>query len=266
MSIITLTSDLGHKDFYLASVKAAILSQFPDARIVDISHQVKPFDIHDAAFQLRSVFRDFPLGTVHMIGVNSQLMMDQPHVVVYHLGHYFVGADNGIFGLLFDEEPEDVYEINLPQNEHWNFAMKGVFSTAAAHLAKGGKPEFLGRKTQGIHRAMPNLPMLEANAIKGQVVFVDHYGNVFTNITKSFFQSVSRGRNFSITFKRQHYIITRISNGFEEVIQGELLAMWATNDHLLIAVNGGVIGHGGSASQLFALKPNDIVRVDFGNS
>jgi S-adenosylmethionine hydrolase len=263
MSIITLTSDLGHKDFYVAAVKAAILSQAPTATIVDISHLIKPFDIHDAAFQLLSVFRDFPLGSIHIIGINSQMLMDQPHVVVHYMGHYFISADNGIFGLLLESEPADIFEIGLPQGENWNFPMKGVFATAAAHIAKGGKPEFLGRRIQDFHRAIPNMPMQEENAIKGHVVFIDHYGNVYTNITKTFFQSVARGRTFAISFKSHNNSIHRISSGFEEVIQGELLAMWAGNDHLLIALNGGVIGHGGSASQLFALKPKDIVRVDF---
>jgi len=263
MSIITLTTDLGNKDFYAASVKAAILSQAPGATIVDISHHVKPFDIADAAFQVASVFRDFPIGSVHVLGINSLLRADQPHVVVHHMGHYFVSADNGIFGLLMDEDPEDIYEINLPHGDHWNFPMKGVFAIAAAHLSKGGKPEFLGKRVTSLNRSIPNLPMIEENAIKGQVVFLDHYGNVYTNITRSFFETMARGRNFSITFKRQFNAIHRISRGFEEVIQGELLAMWAENEHLLIAVNGGVIGHGGSASQLFALKPKDIVRVDF---
>lgn len=263
MTIVTLTTDLGNRDYYVAAVKAAILGSAPAVQVVDITHHVAPFSIYDAAYHIRSVFMDFPVGTVHIIGINSELKSDQPHVVVHYMGHYFISADNGIFSLLFDSDPEDIYEIDLPQGDAWSFPLRGVFAVAAAHLAKGGTPEFLGRRIGTLKKTQPNTPLIEQNVLKGSVIHVDHYGNVITNITRKIFDSAKRQRKFSISFKRSGYSITKISEYYTEVVEGERLAMWASNGHLIIAINGGVTGHGGSAASLFGLKPGDIIRIEF---
>lgn len=263
MGIITLTSDLGNQDNYVASVKAAILSQAPQATIVDISHEVRSFDINAAAFLLRGVWQQFPIGTVHVIGINPELKIDQPHVIVHYLGHYFVGADNGIFSLILDEIPEDVYEINLSQGADWTFPMRGVFATAAAHLSKGGSPEFLGRRSSGIREATIPTPSAESDLIRGHVIYIDHYGNVFTNITKSLFDTAHYGRNFAIVFKSSGFAIQKISHYYTEVVEGERLAMWSSGGHLMIAIHGGASDHGGGASDLFGLQIGDSIRIDF---
>ncbi|MDZ4823815.1 MAG: SAM-dependent chlorinase/fluorinase [Flavobacteriales bacterium] len=263
MSIITLTTDLGHRDYYVAAVKAAILSHAPNTQVVDITHHIAPFSIYEAAYQLRSVCMDFPIGTVHILGINPELKADQPHIVVHHMSHYFIGADNGIFSLLFDTEPEDIFEITLPQGESWTFPLKGVFATTAAHLANGGTPELLGRRVKSVKKTQANTPLIDEDLLRGSVIQIDHYGNVVINITRTLFDNMRRGRQFSISFKRAGYSITKISEYFTEVIEGERLAMFATNGYLIIAINGGVTGHGGSAASLFGLRLNDIIRVEF---
>jgi S-adenosylmethionine hydrolase len=263
MAIITLTSDMGTSDHYVAAVKAAVLSQAPDAILVDITHDVNPFDIHHAAFLLRSVWADFPIGTVHIVGVKPELSPQTPHVVVHYMGHYFVGADTGVFSLILDEEPESVWEINLPQGTNWKFPMKGVFATAAAHLSRGGLPQFLGSKIQGIQHTMAMQPVIDENLIKCSVVHLDSYGNVYTNLQQSLFEKVRRGRSFSIHFKRNLYDITKISDNFDSALEGERLAMWASNGSLMIAINGGSEGHGGGAATLFGFAKNDIIRIEF---
>ena len=266
MGIITLTSDLGLRDHYVAAVKAAILSQSPQATIVDISHEVRSFDINAASFLLRSVWQQFPLGTVHVIGINPEFNTRQTHLVVQYLGHYFVGADNGIFSLLFDEEPEDIYEINIPQGNDWTFPMKGVFATAAAHLSKGGAPEFLGKKINGIQHAFTPGVSIEENLIRGRVEYIDHYGNVYTNITRDIFESVVKKRSFAIQFKKIGFAITKISSYYSDVLEGERLAMWAGNGYLMIAIHGGASDHGGGACELFGLQIDNPIRIEiYGN-
>lgn len=263
MGIITLTSDLGLRDHYVASVKAAILTQAPQATIVDISHQVRSFDLNAAAFVLRSVWHQFPMGTVHIIGINPEFTTKQTHVVVHHMSHYFIGADNGIFSLLFDTEPEDVYELNIAQGTDWTFPMRGVFSTAAAHLSKGGAPEFLGKKTEGIQHVYTPGVQEEPDLLRGRVEYIDHYGNVYTNISRSQFDRIGRKRDFAIMFKMAGFAIQKISTYFTDVVEGERLAMWATNDQLMIAIHGGASDHGGSASDLFGLQIDDVIRIEF---
>jgi S-adenosyl-L-methionine hydrolase (adenosine-forming) len=261
--IITLTSDLGLRDHYVASVKAAILSQSPGATIIDISHQIRPFDMHEAAFVLRSVWQQFPLGTVHVIGLNPEFSAEKPHVVVHYMSHYFISADNGIFSLLLDEMPEDIFEMTLPHGADWTFPMRGVFATAAAHLSKGGSPEFLGKRVPSLNRVLPKQPLVDENLIKGHVEYIDHYGNVYTNISKELFEGVRSGRACAIQYKTAGFAIRRISNYYTDVVEGERLAMWAGNGFLMIAINGGATGHGGGASDLFGLQKGDIIRIEF---
>jgi S-adenosyl-L-methionine hydrolase (adenosine-forming) len=263
LGLITLITDLGHKDFYVASVKAAILGQAPHAQIIDISHEVKAFDIYEAAFLLRAVWMQFPIGTVHVIGINPELTPDQPHLVVHYMGHYFISADNGVFGQIFDEVAEDIYEIELPQGNDWVFPLKGVFATAAAHLSKGGVPEILGRRTQGFKKTMRHIPTLDHDHIIGKVIYIDGYRNVYTNITKALFNQEHRGRNYHIVMNRSRWNIRKISRYYTDVPEGERLAMWATNGHLMIAVNGGVQGHGNGAAELFGLENGSPIRIEF---
>lgn len=263
MGIITLTSDMGLTDHYVAAVKASILSGAPQANIIDISHNIRSFDIHEAAFLVRSLWHQFPMGTVHIIGINPEYSTEQTHLVVQYMSHYFIAADNGVFSLIFDEQPEDVFEISLEQGTDWTFPMKGIFATVAAHLSKGGTVEFVGKKTKGYRHLISQKPLIEENSITGHVEYIDKYGNVYCNITRELFNAERRGRNFSILFKRALYTIRTISQNYGDVPEGERLAMWATNGHLLIALNGGATDQGGGAASLLSLKRGEIIRIDF---
>ncbi len=254
---------MGLRDHYVAAVKASILSQAPQAVIVDVSHEVRSFDIHAASFLVKSVWQQFPLGTVHIIGINPELTSRTPHVAIHYMGHYFVGADNGIFALIFEQEPEDIIELNLPQGEDWTFPMKGIFSLAAAHLSRGGAIEFLGQRVSTFNQAMLPTPSLEGDMLKGHVEYIDHYGNVYCNISKSLFEQIRRKRKYNILFKRVGFAISRISNYYTDVVEGERLAMWSTGGLLMIAINGGTTMHGGGAADLFGMSVGDVIRIEF---
>lgn len=263
MGIITLTSDLGLRDHYVASVKAAILSQAPATSIVDISHNVRSFDINSAAFLIRNVWQQFPMGTVHVIGINPEFNTRQTHLVVQYMSHFFISADNGLFSLLFDTEPEDIYELDIPQGREWTFPMRGVFATAASHLSKGGAPEFLGKRTDSFQRMFTPMVHEEPDLLKGRVEYIDHYGNVYTNISRNLFEFTQRKREFAILFKSAGFAIGKISSYFTDVLEGERLAMWSLNDYLIIAIHGGATDHGGGASDLFGLQIDDVIRIEF---
>ncbi len=263
LSIITLTSDLGLRDHYVASVKASILSQAPQAVIVDISHEVRSFDLNAASFLIRNVWQQFPIGTVHILGVNPELTSRTPHLAVQYMGHFFVGADNGIFALIFEQEPEDLIEINLQQGEEWVFPMKGVFAKAAAHLSRGGSIDFLGPRVASFNHALLPSPSLEGDLLKGHVEYIDHYGNVYCNISKHLFEQVCKKRKYSILYKRVGFAISKISNYYTDVVEGERLAMWSSGGRLMIAINGGTTSHGGGAADLFGLAIDNVIRIEF---
>lgn len=264
MAIITLTSDMGTRDYYVAALKAAIWSQAPEVQIVDVSHNVLPFSTVQAAFVLRNCWKDFPKGTVHIIGVNSDATPEIHHTIVSVDGQYFIGADNGIFSLLFDKKPDRTYELNLSQDsDDMTFPTKNLFVKAACHLTRGGTPEVIGKEIEGVKAAEDFRAIVEENVIKGTVVYVDNYGNVVTNINRSLFKEIGKGRDFAIMFKRAHMDIRKIHNTYSDVSEGEKVALFGSSGFLEVAINKGAPGNGGGANTLFGLKLNDIVRIEF---
>lgn len=264
MSIITLTTDMGSKDYYVAATKGAIWSQMPDVNIVDITHEIKPFDSQQAAFVVKNAWSNFPAGTVHIIGVNADQDVNITHLIVEFDGQYFIGADNGIFALLFDRSPDGVFELNLTQDsDELTFPTKNLFAKAAAHLARGGTPEVIGKRIDSVKQATDMLPVVENDVIKGSVIYVDVYGNVITNISRQIFKDVGKGREFAITFKRASFDIKKIHNKYNDVPEGEKVALFSHAGLLEIAINKGAPGNGGGASGLFGLVLSDIIRIDF---
>lgn len=264
MNIITLTSDMGIKDFYLAAIKGAIYKGYPDAKIVDISHFVTPFDIAQAAFILKNAYPDFPENTVHIISVDPESAEGSHHIVVEYDQQFFIGNDNGMFSLMFDQPPEKIWKINPPKKlGSSSFPSKSVFVWAAAHIAQGGRPDEIGERIDEVSMRAAFHPVITPNLIKGIVIFIDGYGNVITNVSRTLFESTSNGRKYTIYFRGDSYGIDKVSKSYNDVPPGEKLAIFGAGDFLEIAINRGVEGSGGGANKLFGLKLNDIIRIEF---
>jgi S-adenosylmethionine hydrolase len=258
MAIITLTSDLGLKDYYVASLKGAILSQTPNVKIVDITHEVPSFNFSKAAFIIKNCYKDFPQGTVHIIGVSAESSIDIPHIVVFERGHYFIGADNGMFSLIFDSPPEKIIELNINQDtDRITFPAKDVFVKTACHIIRGGTLEVIGKPKAELEVRTLFSAVSENNTIRGMASYIDHYGNIITNITETLFKSFGRGRKFGIFFRNTNYEINQITSSYNSVIEGERVAMFSSTGFIEIAVNKG------NASKLFGIKENDIIRIEF---
>lgn len=257
MAIITLTTDLGDKDIYQAALKGNIFKLLPTVNLVDITHSVALFNIQQAAFILKNSFRYFPDGTVHLIGVDTVYNDYTRFLAIKYKNHYFVGADNGIFSLIFSEEPQEMVEITLMQDlKFLHFPLADIFVKAACHLAKGGALTQIGIPVQGVERKMDLQPVIERNVIKGMVIYIDTFQNAITNITKDFFSRVQQGRRFILYFKRNE-TITQLSWHYNEVPEGEKLCLFGISDHLEIAINKG------NASGLLGLNLGDSVIIDF---
>ena len=264
MAIITLTTDYGQADHYVASVKGKILSEVPEARIVDITHDVAPFDPNEAAFHLRNAFPHFPKGTVHMIGVNEHLTNEIPHKIARYAGQYFIAADGGVFSLIFEKEPDAVYEINLPSDSDvLTFPLLHILTKAACHILRGGTPEVIAKRTDAIREVTRLRPMVDNDSIRGMVVYIDRFGNLITNIEKSLFKEVGKGRDFKIHLRTDKHMIRKISSHYQDVIDGETLALFNTSGYLEIAINGGSQESGGGADLLFGLKKGDLILCIF---
>lgn len=257
MAIITLTTDLGSKDFYQAALKGSILSTLPAATIVDVTHEVPSFNISYAAFVLKNVYTYFPKNTVHLIGIDSVFNENTRYLALKYKDHFFVGADNGIFSLLFDDKPEEIVELNIMQDlKFLHFPLVDIFVKAATTLAKGGKLKDVGLPAAEIeHRTLLH-PVIERDTIRGSVIYIDTFCNVITNITKDLFTKIQRNRDFTLYFRRNE-TISHLSWHYNEVQEGEKLCLFGISNHLEIAINKG------KASGLLGLQLNDIIRVEF---
>ncbi|MBC7916010.1 MAG: SAM-dependent chlorinase/fluorinase [Pyrinomonadaceae bacterium] len=257
MAIITLTTDLGYKDFYQAALKGSILSLEPNANIIDITHNIAAFNIPQAAFVLKNAFPYFPKGTVHLIGINSVFDENSRYLAVKYNDHYFVGADNGVFSLMFDEPPQAMVELNIMQDlKFLHFPLTDIFAKAASHLANGKNIEGIGISIEELEEKVSLQPVIEKNVIKGSVIYIDSFQNVITNISKDLFSKIQQNRDFILYF-RKNESISHLSWHYNEVPEGEKLCLFGISNYLEIAINKG------NASGLLGLHLGDIVRVEF---
>lgn len=257
MAIITLTTDLGSKDFYQAALKGSLLKLLPTANLVDITHDIAAFNIPHAAFVLKNAFHYFPENTVHFIGIDSVYHERSRYLALRYKKHYFVGSDNGIFSLLFDEEPSEIVEINIMQDLNFlHFPLSDILAKAACHLANGGKLTEIGLPIEHLEKRMTLQPVIEGDIIRGSVIYIDSFQNVITNITKDLFTKQQKNRKFSLYFRRNESI-SSLSWHYNEVPEGEKLCLFGISNHLEIAINKG------NASGLLGLHLGDIVRIEF---
>jgi S-adenosyl-L-methionine hydrolase (adenosine-forming) len=258
MSIITLTTDLGTTDFYLAAVKGSILSAMPDANLVDISHHIPSYQIIQAAFLLSNAYHHFPAGTVHLVSIDNSYQTDAKFVALKANGHYFIGPDNGLFTLFLEaNQIEKIVKINLRiQDDFVHFPIKDILAKSAVHLAKGGKMEIIGRKMTSLNYKTIIQPVIEPSIIRGSIIHVDNFGNAISNISKEIFDSVARNRPFEIVFKRNEKV-TKICKQYSEVTEGEKLCLFGITGKLEVAINKG------NASSLLALAINEKIQIQF---
>ncbi len=250
---------MGLRDHYVGVLKGTILRHFPQASIVDLSHEIKAFYVPGAALTVRNSYMDFPKGTVHLIGVapNRSSLVD--HLAVEYRGQYFVGADNGMFPLIFDKEPSKIVDLSFIAQTATSaiFPSRDIFAVAATHLAKGGIMEVLGRPAEILNRNGTFLPIIDGSTIRGMAIHVDVYGNIITNIDRSLFQTVGQGREFEIRFRREQHVINRIFISYSDVPDGEKMALFGATGLLEIAINRS------NASQLLGIKQEDVISIVF---
>ncbi len=275
MSIITLTTDFGEKDHFVGGVKGAIYAELDSVRIVDISHSISPFHITEAAYIIQNAYNSFPKGTIHIIGIDSGLTPENKHIAVYLDGHYFICANNGIVSMIASEiRPENIVEINIHDRLHSNFPVRDVFVQVACHIARGGTLEVIGKQIAGIKELTGIRPVVnsEGNQIIGNVIYIDNYGNVVTNISRALFEKIGMGRNFRIMARTASF--TEVFENYSDAINfnlapekreedGKKLALWNTGNYLELAIYKSNPSTVGSASSLFGLEFRDTVTVNF---
>lgn len=257
MPVITLLSDLGSTDHYAGAVKGAILSRVADAVIVDISHDIRLFDLKHAAFVMRNSWHYFPEGTIHIMSVDSIESEKHPHIAVKASGHYFICADTGLLSLILDEEPEKIVSLTVPQDSgYFTFPTRDRFAKVAAMIAQGVPLDEMGESISTLNRKILLQPDFDGQVIHGKVMHIDHYENVFVNISEKLVRE-SMGKNpYYVIFKKN--VIPPIVKAYGDVREADPCALFASNGLLQIAVNRG------RAASLFGLSLDSDVKVVMG--
>ncbi|WP_421764379.1 SAM hydrolase/SAM-dependent halogenase family protein [Ekhidna sp.] len=257
MALITFMSDFGTVDHYVAAVKAAIVSESPTQPITDITHNIRPFDISHAANVLRNVYKDFPAKTVHVVAVDS--MREKSNAIAIELDdHLFVGFDSGIFSLISSKKPN---KIAFLENGKSTFPAKDVLAKTALMLANGKSLSDVGQIAEEITELYARQLKVTKREIAGNVVSVDHYGNLITNINKEEFEKIleinGSGVRYAIRFGREQF--QELHTFFSDVESGDCFVLFNSSNQLQIGINKG------NASELLGLSVDSPVLIEFAN-
>lgn len=254
MPLVTLTTDFGHQDYYLALIKGAILRQNAQLNLVDIAHHINNYDIVEAAFILKNCWHAFPEGTIHLISVNDFNNGKNQLLALQYGGHYFVGPDNGVFSLIFEEAPAAIFYLE-PASDGF-LSLKDKYAAAIGHIANGQPFEQIGSPVTEMEKRITFQPVINPSQIRGSIIHIDNYENAIVNISRDLFVNVGKHRRFELFFKRHNPII-KLSKHYSDVAVGERLCLFNSADYLEIAINMG------KASSLLGLNLEDTVQIDF---
>lgn len=239
MPLITLTSDIGRQDFLTGAVKGQLLKINSNFNIVDISHELSPFNYPQAAYVCRNAIKNFPAGTFHLILVNLFDEKPEHMLLAEHNGHFIGCADNGLLTMILEEVPQKIVALALDKSQQKNtIYCTSVFAKAFNEIAGGKSIEETGDAGISIQVKNPLRPLLGNDYIEGQIIFIDNFENVIVNIYKEEFEEQRKGRSFKIVFKRDE-VIDRISDSYADVSEGEKLALFNAAGYLEIAINKG---------------------------
>ena len=240
--IITFLTDFGQQDGFVGTMKGVALGINPGVSLVDITHEVLPQDVEEAAYLLRNAYTYFPDGTIHVAVVDPGVGTDRSAIIVDTGRYRFVGPDNGIFSYVFQAAPHakvtciDNPEYCLPQMSQ-TFHGRDVFAPVAAHLSLGVELSACGPEIDTYVTGGISTPLVTGESIRGEAMHIDRFGNVVTNITEHQFFESTRGQSFRIEFEGMY--INRLSVAYGDEVQGEILAVIGSAGMLEISINCG---------------------------
>ena len=260
--IITLLSDFGLKDPYVAEMKAVILSINPDAKLVDISHEVEKFDIRTGAYILACAAPYFPKGTVHVAVVDPSVSTGRQPIIIQTCNACYVGPDNGVLALAAKNDGglKSVHKITnrslmLP-NVSSTFHGRDIFAPVAAHLANGTSLTEFGPKISKIKIPKFALVTKKRGALIGEVIYIDEFGNIVTNFQEKDIKTMNAGRTISIRIRNNQRAL-KLCKTYADVSRHEPLVLIGSHNFLEVSLNQG------NAAEAFGTRKGDKVEIQF---
>jgi S-adenosylmethionine hydrolase len=238
--VIALLTDFGTRDHYAGTMKGVVLGICPDVTLVDISHDVAAHDVFAGALELAAAYRYFPAGTIFLVVIDPGVGSARRGIVVETASYSFVAPDNGVLTAVLDQQPAKRI-VELTERKYARptmsrtFEGRDRFAPAAAWLAKGVDLAGFGRSAGTIHRLDIPLPTIDGDRIDGQIVRVDRFGNLITNIDRRTFERLAQG---PLDIRVDSCPVSRIVSTYADASPGEVCALFGSTDHLEIAVNG----------------------------
>jgi hypothetical protein len=233
MTIITLLTDFGTTDSYVAEMKGVLLSGAPAAVLVDVSHGVSPGDVRSAAYILGRTWQRFPAGTIHLVVVDPGVGSDRGALALSTQGHCFVGPDNGVFTPVLRDTEVEAVVLPTPVTASPTFHGRDVFAPAAAALAAGATLHSLGERFRRIpQRLAYTQPHYEGKTVVGEVVYVDRFGSLITNLTSELVPNYA-------TLEVEDLDLGPLKRTFDDAPAGGLLAYVGSGGAIEIAVRNG---------------------------
>jgi S-adenosyl-L-methionine hydrolase (adenosine-forming) len=248
MPLITLTSDIGLQDYLVGAVKGRLLQVNTDLNIIDITHQLPPFNYPQAAYICRNAIKNFPEFTYHIVLVNLFERKPENLLLAFHNNQYILCADNGLLTMITEGKPEMVIGLPVDKTKIKNtLYCIDIFAKAIQALTEGKRLQDIGEPDITILEKNHLRPFVTTDSIEGQIIFIDNFENVIINITREEFEEQRSGRGFRIEFRRNEHI-ERLSETYADVPEGEKLALFNSSGYLEISIN-----KGNAAGLLFGL-------------
>lgn len=246
MSIVTLTTDLGYRDNYLAIVKAKLISRMDTVNIIDLSCEIKNNNISDAVYVLKNALPYFPDGTIHLVAIkfiinqstlNRESNVDNSrYLLTTYKNQIIISPDTGLFTLIDPHFNEPVYQLYYEGENNHHFFLKDIFVDACLHLLQNKSIEEIAALTADYYKASHFDSFVSGNILRGKGIYVDDFGNIVTNITKQKFTEVIGKRNFLITLPGAR--LNKIQTTYDEVKYGSPLVLFNSFGYLEVAANG----------------------------
>jgi S-adenosyl-L-methionine hydrolase (adenosine-forming) len=256
--IITLLTDFGTKDHYVASMKGVILNINPQCILIDITHQVNPHDIQKGAFLLANTYSYFPKGTIHLSVVDPGVGGGRKAILLVTQNYFFVGPDNGLFTLIAQREKVKQVVV-LTKRKYFlprvsmTFHGRDIFAPVAAHLSLGIKPNVFGYKIGSLEELEFEKPIIKERKLLGEILHIDTFGNLVSNIDEEKLFRFIQSRPFVIRAGREG--IHGLKRGYWEGKKGELIALLGSGGFLEISVREG------NAQKMLGVKRGDNIEI-----
>jgi len=271
MSIITLTTDFGIKDHFVAVAKGKLLSLMPNCQIIDVTHKVDFYNITNASYIISGICNAFPKNTIHIVCVDAELYEVESFIAMFWNNQYFLAPNNGILGTLTNQSPADLI-VELVVNDSFKCAMD-LFVQTASKILSGEPLENLGKIIDKCVTFVEVKPIVsnDNNFIRGTIVYEDHYGNAVINISKTMFNEVGLGRNFKMTIGSR-YKINRINKYYSDFnlevkplkdYEGDALLIFNELDFLQLSLYKSNPIKTGSVKSLLGLSYRDSITIEF---